>query len=70
MIAVPPEIPLTIPEPDPITAIAVLALVHVPPVTASVSVIVDPAQTLPGIVIAERLFTVTEAVAVHPDASR
>lgn len=41
----PAEIPETIPEVDPIVAIDVLLLVHVPPVDASDSVVILPTHT-------------------------
>ena len=42
MVAVPPVIPLIIPEEVPIVATGVHALVHVPPVDASLNVVVEP----------------------------
>ncbi len=44
MTVVPDETPVTIPELVPTVATAVLVLLHVPPVTASLSVVVDPTQ--------------------------
>jgi len=45
IVAVPPDTPVSIPELLPIVATAVLLLVQVPPVNASVSVEVVPGQT-------------------------
>jgi hypothetical protein len=65
---VPVVIPLTMPEVDPTVATEVVLLVHVPPGVASVSVIVDPAQTLVGPPMAAGVaLTVTIVVARHPD---
>ena len=44
----PAAIPVTNPVVDPMVAIPVLPLVHVPPGEASVSVIEDPMQTAEG----------------------
>ena len=52
MVAVPADMPDTAPEGEPTVAIAVLLLLHVPPVVASPSVVVAPAQTLVVPVIA------------------
>ena len=43
---VPPEIPVTVPEPEPMVATAVLLLYHVPPLVASLSVVVQLVQIL------------------------
>ena len=45
IVAVPAEIPVTVPEPEPMVAMAGLLLVHMPPVTALVRVVVAPTQT-------------------------
>ena len=63
---VPEAIPETIPVVDPTVAAAVLLLLQVPPVVASLKVTVDPAQTLPETVIADIGLTVTVCIAVHP----
>ena len=53
----------------PSMVILVLAVVHVPPVTASVAVIVAPWQTIAGPPIAAGVsFTVTVSLAKHPPA--
>ena len=60
--------PLTIPLPDP-TEIAVPDVLHVPPATASASVVTEPIHTVPLPVIAVGvLFIVTGFVAEHPAA--
>lgn len=60
----PPAIPVTIPV-LPTVAMPVLLLLHVPPTVASLSVVVDPAQTLNVPVIdATAVFTVIIFVAV------
>jgi len=48
---VPADIPLTIPEPAVIVALAVTLLVHVPPAVASFKVTVLPTHTWAGPVI-------------------
>ena len=48
MLTVPADTPVTMPDVMPTVATVVLELLHVPPVTESVSVIVDPAHTVPG----------------------
>ena len=55
---------------DPIVAIAVLLLLHVPPTVASARVVVKPGQTVVVPVIAAgNAFTVIVAVALHPVVS-
>ena len=70
MVAVPgPEIPLTIPVDAPIVATAVLLLLHVPPATVLLSVILDPTHTADVPVIAAGIaYTVTVAYATQPAA--
>ena len=70
IVAVPPAIPVIMPEPDPMVAIEVLLLVHVPLPDKSVKVIVDPAQTgaLPEIAAGCAL-TVTTVVVIHPEST-
>ena len=46
MMAVPPDIPAAVPDKAPIVAMEALPLVHVPPVVASLSVVVLPWQTV------------------------
>ena len=66
MAAVPAVIPVTTPV-DEMVAADRLPLIHVTPGVASVSVIIDPAHTLPAPVIAAGVaFTVTVAVTVQP----
>ena len=61
---VPPVTPVTTPVVEPIVAIVVVPLVHVPPVVASVNVVVSPWQTLAVPDIPAGLaFTVTTWVA-------
>jgi hypothetical protein len=48
MVDVPAAMPVTTPEVEPTVATAVLALLHVPPATESVSVMVDPEQRVLG----------------------
>jgi hypothetical protein len=70
MLAVPPDAPVTIPEPLPTVATAGFVLLHVPPVTVLLKVISNPWQTADGPVIAGgEGYTVTVVVAKHPDAS-
>jgi len=52
MVTVPEATPVTMPVAGPTVAVAVLLLAHVPPVVASASVVVDPAQTVAVPVIA------------------
>jgi len=46
MVTTPADTPVTIPDVKPTVAIEVLLLVHEPPVTESVSVLVPPTHTL------------------------
>ena len=70
MFALPAAIPVTIPDVAFTVATDVLLLVQVPPVTASLNVVVLPAQTdaLPEIA-AGVAFTVTYDVVEHPPGS-
>ena len=52
MFTVPTEKPCTKPDDDPIEATPILPLSHVPPVTPSVNVVVNPLQTVSPVVIA------------------
>jgi hypothetical protein len=62
-----PAAAVTIPELLPIAAIAVLSIVQVPPLVASVNAVVNPAQTLVVPVIVGGIgYTVTVVVAVQP----
>ena len=45
MLAVPAAMPVTIPEDEPMVALEVLLLVHIPPASASVKFVVNPRQT-------------------------
>ena len=62
----PDAIPVTIPVVSPTVATPVVPLAHVPPATASPSVVVLPTHTCKVPVIAESAFTVTIAVVVQP----
>jgi hypothetical protein len=64
MTVVPVVTPLTMPDDEPTVATVVLLLIQVPPAVASVTVIVEPAHTLVGPLIAAGAgLTVTTAVA-------
>ena len=67
---VPANAPVTIPDDDPMAAIAGLLLVHVPPAGVEFSVVVNPTQTasVPVMFVGLAL-TVTIAVLIHPVAS-
>ena len=70
MAEVPRLPPVTTPVSEPMVAIPVLPLIQVPPLTASLSVIVEPTHTAVGPVMAVGiLYTVTTAVAIQPYAS-
>ena len=63
----PDDMPVTIPEAEPTVACAGLLLLHVPPVTISLCVIVDPTQTLLRPVIGAGVaLTVSIAVLMQP----
>ena len=65
IVAIPAEIPATIPDEEPMLTSPAPPL-HVPP-PASVNVIVDPTHTVAAPVIADgNGFTVTVAVRLHP----
>jgi len=65
IVAVPTELPVTVPS-VPTVATPVFELLHTPPPVASVSAVVDPWHTLAVPVIAAGcVFTVTTAVEVH-----
>ena len=64
----PAPIPFTMPD-VPMVAIALLSPIHVPPVTASVSVILLPTQTLPAPDTGARALMVATVVAVQPVGS-
>ena len=67
MITVPDEIPVTIPEAEPIVAIEVILLPQAPPGTASLQVVVEPTHTFKVPVIgAGPGETVTVMLAVQP----
>lgn len=69
MVAIPAVTPVTIPVDDPTVAIPGALLVHVPPVTPSLSVVARPMHTCVTPVIAVgTVFTVTVAVALQPAA--
>jgi hypothetical protein len=62
----PGPIAVTRPDPDPMVATAVLLLVHVPPLVALVSVVVDPEHSEVSPPIANSGLTVTVCVTRHP----
>ena len=66
MLALPADIPVTTPVVGPTVAIAVLLLLHVPPATASVKVVVVLKHTVekPAIVPEDKTSTVTVLVAL------
>jgi len=72
---VPAETPVSTPEPEPTVATAVVLLLHVPPGTALMSVILPPTHTLmPGVPTVPMIgpgngFTVTVVVTKQPDDS-
>jgi len=66
---VPPDTPYTSPEPD-IVPTAGVELLHAPPGVGHKTVIVWPAHTVPGPVMADgRPFTVTVVVVIQPVAA-
>ena len=69
MIVVVPDVtPVTTPEVDDMVAIAELPGLHVPPVVASLSVVIRPAQALAvPVILAGATLTVIALVAVHPE---
>jgi hypothetical protein len=65
MVAVPAATPPTVPAAT--VAIAVLPLVHTPPATPSLRLVVNPVQTLAvPLMAAGEAFTVTTVVTEHP----
>ena len=67
VLGIPTIAPVAIPEDEPMVAIAVLLLLHVPPVGASLNVIVDPEQTLLGPeIFPGNGFTVIVVAAIQP----
>ena len=69
MVDVPDDTPVTIPVDEPIIAIPVLPLAHVPP-PASLKVVVKPTHTVAVPVIDEgNGLNVTTIVVIHPVAS-
>jgi hypothetical protein len=67
IVTLPVEMPDATPEAEPMVAIDVLLLLHVPPLVALLKVEVAPVQTVKAPVIADgNAFTVTILVAVHP----
>ena len=64
---VPPDTPVTTPEPDPIVATVVRLLVHVPPGEVLLNVVVDPTHTeVVPVIGAGASTTVTVVVASVP----
>ena len=69
MFAIPVAMPLTTPVNDPIVAIAILLLVHVPAPTSD-NVVVEPTQTsVIPVIEGGEVFTVTVIVVKHPVVS-
>lgn len=69
IVAVPAVTPLTVPEPEPIVATAVLLLLHAPNGEASASVVVDDTQTVGvPVIVAGKGLTVNTEVAMQPVA--
>ena len=67
MPAVPPDIPVTTPDPPLIVATVVLSLLHVPPVVASDNKVVELAQTTSvPVTTSGKGFTVTTADETQP----
>jgi hypothetical protein len=67
IVGVPAATPVTVPVVDPIVASAVLLLVHVPPVVASLNVSVAPGQIAPAPVIDAGVpFTEKDCVTLQP----
>ena len=67
IVAVPAKTPVTKPLPEPTVATVVVPLLHVPPVVASLKLVVKPAQTFKVPVIAEgNGLTVKIAVVIQP----
>lgn len=65
---VPLETPVTVPLPDPIVAIRVFAVLHVPPDAVFAKVVVAPTQVVLVPVIAAGVrFTVNTEVVKQPD---
>ena len=62
----PAATPVTVPEVEPIVATPVVPLVHVPPLTVDVNVVVWPAHTLVAPVSVADGLTVIDAVALQP----
>lgn len=68
MIAVPALTPLTMPVPEPTVAIAVLLLLHAPPVIVSLSVVVAPTHAVADpVIVGGNAFTVTAFIALQPE---
>jgi len=69
MMLVPRATPLTTPVVLPMVAMAVVVLIHVPPATASPSVIVAPTHTADGPVMAAGIvYTATVVLTLQPVA--
>jgi hypothetical protein len=67
--AVPAETPLTIPEPEPMVAMDVAVVLHAPPASASLSVVVAPAHNVAVPVIADGLglIVIVALLAISPE---
>jgi hypothetical protein len=69
MVAVPAVTPLTVPEPEPIVATALLLLAHAPDGDALASVVVDATHTVGvPVMVAGNGLTVNTDVVVQPVA--
>ena len=67
ILVVPAVTPVTTPELKTIVAVAVLLLLHVPPVVAFENTAVEPIQTVPGpVLVAGAAFIVTTALRIQP----
>ena len=67
--AVPVATPVTMPVPEPTVAYDTSVVLHVPPVVASLSVVVVPIQVVAAPVTGSSALTVTAAVLMQPDAA-
>ena len=71
MMAVPAVPPVTTPVALPTIAVALLPVLHVPPVAVSVRVVVSPSHTvIVPVILLGSGFTVTFAVAAQPLSGR
>ena len=68
MLVVPPDKPVTMPDDEPAFATEVLLLVHIPPGTPSLNVVVLPWQTAGAPVMGIIGLTVRLMLTTHPDS--